>query len=59
MTDKSLRIKFVIVSLLEHNLNQQIPLFNFRSFNCRRKVNVDECFVSSIFKPDTALPNVW
>jgi len=27
MTDKSLRVKFVIVSLLEHNLNQQMSLF--------------------------------
>jgi len=58
MTDKSLHVKLVIVSLLEHNLNQQISLFNFRCFNSRRKVNVDENFVSSTFKPDTALPNV-
>jgi len=46
MTDKSLRVKFVIVSLLEHNLNQQISLFHFRSFNSTRKVNTDECFDS-------------
>jgi len=31
MTDKSLRVKLVIVSLLEHNLNQRIS--HFRSFN--------------------------
>jgi len=31
MTDKSLRVKLVIVSLFEHNLNQQISLFNFSS----------------------------
>jgi len=58
MTDKSLRVKLVIVSLLEHNLNQQISLFNFRSFNSTRKVNIDANFNSSTFKPDTALPNV-
>jgi len=58
MTDKSLRVKLIIVSLFEHNLNQQISLFNFRSFNSTRKVNVDESFVSSTVKPDTALPNV-
>jgi len=45
MTDKSLRVKLVIVSLLEHNLNQQIP--HFRSFNSTRKVNIGESFVSS------------
>jgi len=38
MTDKSLRIKLVIVSLLEHNLNQQISLFNFRCLNSTSKV---------------------
>jgi len=58
MTDKSLRIKLVIVSLLEHNLNQQISLFNFRCFNSTSKVNADESFVSSTIKPDTDLPNV-
>ena len=58
MTDKSLRVKLVIVSLIEHNLNQQISLVNFRSFNSTRKANIDESFDSSAFKPDTALPNV-
>jgi len=58
MTDKSLCVKLVIVSLLEHNLNKQISLFNFRSFNSTRTVNIDESFDSSTFKPDTALPNV-
>jgi len=59
MADKSLRVKLVIVSLLEvleHNLNQQIS--HFRSFNSARKVRSDENFGSSTFKPDTALPNV-
>jgi len=56
MADKSLRVKLVIVSLLEHNLNQQIS--HFRSFNSPRKVRSDENFGSSTFKPDTALPNV-
>jgi len=50
MTDKSLPIKLVIVSLIEHNLNQQISLFSFRSFNSTRKVNIDESFDSSTFK---------
>jgi len=54
MADKSLRIKLVIVCLLEHNVNQQIS--HFRSFNSTRKVCNDENFVSSTFKPDTALP---
>jgi len=31
MMDKSLRVKLVIVSLLEHNLSQRIS--HFRSFN--------------------------
>ena len=56
MGDKSLRVKLVIVSLLEHNLNQQIS--HFRSFNSTRKVRSDENFGSPTFKPDTALPNV-
>jgi len=56
MTDKPLRVKLVIASLLEHNLNQQIS--QFRSFNSTRKANIDESFGSSTFKPDTALPNV-
>ena len=56
MTDKSLRVKFVIVSLPEYNLNQQIS--HFRSFNSTRKVNTDESFGSFMFKPDIALPNV-
>jgi len=58
MTDKSLRVKLIIVSLLEHNLNQQNSLFHFRSFNSTRKVIVEESFVSSTLKPDIALPNV-
>ena len=56
MGDKSLRVKLVIVSLLEHNLNQQIS--HFRSFNSTHKVSSDDNFGSSTFKPDTALPNV-
>ena len=58
MTDKSLRVKLAIVSLLEQNLNQRIS--HFRSFNSTRKVNTDESFGSFTFslKPDIALPNV-
>jgi len=56
MTDKSLRVKLVIVSLLEHNLNQRIS--HFRSFNSTRKVKTDESFGSFTFKPGVALPNV-
>jgi len=56
MTDKSLRVKLVVVSLLELNLNQGIS--QFRSFNSTRKVNTDENFGSFAFKPDTSLPNV-
>jgi len=56
MTDKSLHVKLVSVSLLEHNLNQRIS--HFRSFNSTRKVNIDESFGSSSFKLDIALPNV-
>ena len=56
MTDKSLRVKLVIVSLLEHNSNKRI--WQFRSFKSTRKVNIDETFGSSTFKPDIALPNV-
>jgi len=56
MADKSLRVKLVIVSLLEHNLNQQIS--HFRSFNSTHKVRSDENFGSSTFKPDTAPTNV-
>ena len=48
MGDKSLRVKLVIVSLLEHNLNQQIS--NFHSFNSTRKVRSDKNFGSSTFK---------
>ena len=48
MTDKSLRVKLVIVSLLEHTLNQQIS--HFRSIYSTRKVNIDESFVSSTFE---------
>jgi len=56
MADKPLRVKLVIVSLLEHNLNKQIS--HFRSFNTTRKVRSDENFGSSTFKTDTVLPNV-
>jgi len=56
MTDKSLRVKRVVVSFLEHNLNQRISYF--RSFNSTRKVNIEESFGSSTFKHDIALPNV-
>jgi len=51
--DKSIRVKLVIVSLLEHNLNKQIS--HFRSFNSIRKVNIGESFGSSTFNFDTAL----
>jgi len=57
MTDKSLRVKLVIVSLLEHNLNQQTSLFNFRSFNSTRKV-LTKFLVYIRLKSDTALPNI-
>jgi len=56
MTDKSLRVKLVVVSLLEHNFNQRIS--HFRSFNSTRKVNTDERFASFSFKPNIAPPNV-
>jgi len=56
MKDKSLRVKLVIVNLLEHSLNQQIS--HFRSFNFSYKANIAESFGSSTFKPDTVLPNV-
>jgi len=56
MADKSLRVKLVIVSLLEHDLNQQTS--HFRSFKSTHKVRSDENFHSFSFKPDTALPNV-
>jgi len=56
MKDKSLHFKLVVVSLLEHNLNQGNS--HFLSFNSTRKVNIDESFGSSTFKPDIALPNV-
>jgi len=56
MADKSHRVKLFIVSLLEHNLNQQIS--HFRSFNSTPKVRSDENFGSSTFNPDTALPNI-
>jgi len=56
MKDKSLHVKLVIVSFLEHNLNQRIS--HFRSFNSTRKVNIYESFDSSTFKPDIALSNV-
>jgi len=61
MMDESLRVKLVMVSLLEHNVNQQISLFNLRSFNSTRRVNVDESFVAYTFKPDTAYqtPSCW
>jgi len=51
MKDKSLHIKLGIVSLLEHGLNQRIS--HFRCFNSTRKVNIDESFGSSTFKPDS------
>ena len=54
MTDKSLRVKLVIVSLLEHNLNQRIS--RFRSFNSTRKVNIVEILVP--LRLNIALPNV-
>jgi len=56
MADKSLRVKLVIVNLLEHSLNLQIS--RFRSFNSTRKANIDESFGSSTFKPDTVLLNI-
>jgi len=56
MKDKSLHVKLIIVSLLEHNLHQRISYFH--SFNSTRKVNIDESFGSSTFKPDIALSNV-
>jgi len=56
MMDKSLRVKLIIASLLEHNLSEQISLFS--SFNCTRKANIDERFGSITLKPDTSLPNV-
>jgi len=52
MTDRSLRVKLIIASLLEHNLNQQIS--HFRFFNSTPKANTDESFGSSTFKPHTA-----
>jgi len=48
MKDKSLRVKLVIVSLLEHNLNQRIS--HLRSFNSTSKVNTDESFGSITFQ---------
>jgi len=56
MTDKSFRVKLVIVSLLENNSNQRI--WHFRSFKSTHKVNIDESFGLSTVKPDIALPNV-
>jgi len=56
MADRSLRVKLVIVNLLEHSLNQQIS--HFRSFNATRKGNIDESFGLSTFKPDTVPPNI-
>jgi len=56
MKDKSLHVKLVIVSLLEHHLNQRFS--HFHSFNSTRKVSIDQSFGSSTFKPDIALPNV-
>jgi len=54
MTDKSFRVKLVIVSLLEDTINQRIS--HFRSFNSTRKVNTNESFGSFAFEPDIALP---
>jgi len=42
-TDKSLRVKLVIVGLLEHNLTQRIS--HFRSFNSRRKLTLTKVLV--------------
>jgi len=56
MKDKSRHNKLVTVSLLGHNLNQQIS--HFRTFNSTREVNIDERFGSYTFKPDIALTNV-
>jgi len=39
-------------------IKSTISQFNFRSFNSTSKVRLDEKFGSSMFKPDTALPNV-
>jgi len=39
-------------------LNDEISLVNYGSFNSARKVNVDESFASSTFKPGRALPKV-
>jgi len=50
MTDKSLRVKLVLVRLPDYNSNQRIS--HFRSFNSRRKVNSDKSFGSFTFKPD-------
>jgi len=52
MADKSLRVELAIVSLLEHNLNQQI--LHFRSFNS----TCNKSFGSFTLKSDTPLPNV-
>jgi len=43
MKDKSLHVELVIVSLLEHNLNQ--PIAHFCSFNSTGKVNTDKILV--------------
>jgi len=43
MAYKSLRVKLLIVSFLEHNLNQQIS--HFRSFNSTCKVRTDKNLV--------------
>jgi len=56
MKDKLLHVELVIVSLLEHNLNQRIS--HFRSFNSTRKAHFDESLGSSTLKPDTVLPKV-
>jgi len=56
MADKSLCVKLVIVSLLEHSLNQRTSHFRFVSST--RIFNTDKSFGSFTFKPDIALPNV-
>jgi len=56
MADKLNRVTLFILSLVEHNFNQQIS--HFPSFNSTRKVRSNENFGSSAFNPNTALPNV-
>jgi len=53
MMDKSFRIKLVIVSLLEHNLKQQIS--HFRSFNS----TCNKSFGSFTLKSDYQTSGSW